>query len=162
MERSSLWLPLFLLLASSLSSAHAQSSVSRDPGWEFGIELIYQLSSDLDFDGGTTASTEDDLGFSATFGYRFNPRLSAEFAFDWANVDYRASLVSAATPAQSLDVRGEYELFAPRASVNFNLLEGDLTPYVTGGIACASATCANGWISATHPDRRVGTSSVST
>lgn len=135
--KRSLWFPLSLLVALPLSSAHAQSGVSREQGWEFGLELIYQLSSDMDFDGGSTVSTEDDLGFSATFGYRFNPRLSAEFAFDWTNVDYRASLASANFPGQSLNVRGEYEMFAPRVNVNFNLLEGDLTPYVNGGIGWA-------------------------
>lgn len=131
------WLAWSLIAAFSLSSAHAQSSVSRDPGWEFGFELIYQLSSDLDFDGGSKVETDDDLGFSAVFGYRFNPRLSAEFQFDWASVDYDASLAPVAAGGPGLNVRGEYEIFAPRVSVNFNLLEGDITPYVMGGIGWA-------------------------
>jgi opacity protein-like surface antigen len=31
-------------------------------------------------------------------------------------------------------VEGEIETWTPRVGVNFNLLEGDLTPYVTGGV----------------------------
>jgi opacity protein-like surface antigen len=136
MQRS-LWFALALLVALPLSSAHAQSRSSRDQGWEFGFELIYQLSSDLDFDGGSSVSTDDDLGFSVNFGYRFNARLAAEFGFDWMSTDYDASLVSTIAPSQRLNVRGEYEMFAPRASLTFNLLEGDITPYVSGGIGWA-------------------------
>jgi opacity protein-like surface antigen len=125
-----------ILLASLVAictPAWAQSS-NRDTGWEYGLDLVYLGSSDLEFQGGSTADVEDDIAVAFIFGYRFNSRLELQFALDYQSVDYDATIQSADIPGLAADVRGEYESFTPRANVNYNFLDGNLTPYVTGGI----------------------------
>ena len=50
--RHRLFFALAALTAVS-SSAWAQSS-GRDPGWEYGLDLVYLDSADLSFKGGST------------------------------------------------------------------------------------------------------------
>jgi opacity protein-like surface antigen len=125
---------LALLLCSGVALA------DRQPGWDFGGELLYQFSQGVDFEGGSKADLEDDLGLALSFTYRFNSRFELLFGIDWNSVDYQADIapapVSPGGPVlgSGFSVEGEVEYWTPRVGVNFNLLEGDLTPYVTGGV----------------------------
>jgi hypothetical protein len=125
---------LALLLCSGVALA------DRQPGWDFGGELLYQFSQDVDFEGGSRANLDDDLGLALSFTYRFNSRFELLFGVDWNSVDYQADIapapVSPGGPivGTGFSVDGELEYWTPRVGVNFNLLEGDLTPYVTGGV----------------------------
>jgi opacity protein-like surface antigen len=110
--------------------AHAD----RGTGWEFGGDLIYQDSEDFDFEGGSSASLDSDIGIALTFGYRFNERLELTFGLDWSTVDYDATIQSGDFPDVQVGVEGDMEAFTPRVGVNFNFLEGDITPYVSGFI----------------------------
>ena len=73
------FIALGLLLCSGAALA------DRQPGWDFGGELLYQFSQDISFDGGSNASLDDDIGIALTFGYRFSPRLELTFGLDWNN-----------------------------------------------------------------------------
>ncbi len=115
------------------TSAHAQGNNSRQPGWEVGLDVIYQDATTLDFDGGSTADLKTDYGLALTFGYRMSPRLELQFALDWARVDYDANLVRQNGSVLKA-TGGDYESFTPRADLNFNFLDQALTPYVAGGI----------------------------
>jgi opacity protein-like surface antigen len=117
-----------LLLCSPLALAE------RGPGWDYGADIIYQSSQDITSDGGSRASLEDDIGIALTFGYRFNSRLELTFGLDWNTVDYdfaMASLIGTVTGS------GEVESWTPSVGVNFNVLEGDITPYITGSVGWA-------------------------
>ena len=128
---------LALLLCASTALAE------RQPGWDFGGEVLYQFSQDVDFEGGSKAQLDDDLGLALSFTYRFNSRLELLFGVDWNSIDYNADIapapVSPGGPVvgNGFSVEGTIEYWTPRVGVNFNLLEGDLTPYVTGGIGWA-------------------------
>src|SRR5688572_33438767 len=52
------FITLGLLLCSGAALA------DRQPGWDFGGELLYQFSQDIDFEGGSDASLEDDVGIA--------------------------------------------------------------------------------------------------
>ena len=112
----------------------------RQPGWDFGGELLYQFSQDVDFEGGSKADLDDDLGLALSFTYRFNSRLELLFGLDWNSYDYSADIAPAPTSpggpivGTGFSIDGEIETWTPRVGVNFNLLQGDLTPYVTGGV----------------------------
>jgi opacity protein-like surface antigen len=112
----------------------------RQPGWDFGGELLYQFSSDVDFEGGSKAELDDDLGLALSFTYRFNSRFELLFGLDWNSVDYDADIapapISPGGPivGQGFSAQGSIEYWTPRVGLNLNLLEGDLTPYVTGGV----------------------------
>ena len=59
------------------AGANAQS---RGEGWEFGADLLYQNSQDVDFDGGTSVEFDSDIGISLYAGYRFSERLEVQMA----------------------------------------------------------------------------------
>ena len=115
------------------------ASADRDPGWEFGADVIYQLSQDVDFKGGSSASLDDDFGLTVNFGYRFSEKLELQFALDWSDVDYDATLQTTSNtnppiPTGEVRVSGSYEAFTPRASLHYNFLDGPITPFVKAGI----------------------------
>jgi opacity protein-like surface antigen len=116
----------------------------RGPGWDFGGEVIYQGSKNVDFKGGSKASIDDDLGLALTFAYRFNERFELMFGLDWNNVDYDFN-IRPDTGGLSFQGHGTLESWAPRVGLNVNILKGDLTPYVTGGVGWA-------WIDTNIPD----------
>lgn len=124
---------LCLLAASLLATAQAQSD-KRGPGWDFGADVIYQDSTDLTFEGGSSLALDDDLGVALTFGYRFNSRFELAFALDWQSMDYEATLQSGLLPGVSIDVSGDMESFTPRVWGNYNFIDGPLTPFVNAGI----------------------------
>jgi opacity protein-like surface antigen len=111
-------------------AAHAD----RDTGWEFGGELIYQDSQDISGDNGSAAALDDDIGLALTFGYRVNGNLEVQFGIDWNTVDYTANLVSEDFPNLEVGVDGELESFTTRVGVNYNFIDGPITPYVNGTI----------------------------
>lgn len=117
-----------------LALASPAVAENRAQGWEIGLDLLYQDSTDISFEGGSSASIEDDIGLAVTFGYRFNPRLEIQFDLDWAVVDYDVTIQSAIAPGVQFQGRGEIESFTPRIGVSFNFLESDLTPYVNGTV----------------------------
>lgn len=119
-------------LVAVCSSWSLAAYADRDTGWEFGGELIYQDSQDISGDNGSTAAIDSDVGLALTFGYRMNERLEFQFGIDWNTMDYTAFLVSEDFPGLSATVDGELESFTPRVGVNFNFMEGPITPYVNG------------------------------
>jgi len=112
----------------------AAARAERQPGWDFGAELLYQFSHDIDFKGGSSASLDDDLGIALTFGYRLNPRLEVLFGLDWNKIDYKVNVANGTAGGVGFSANGDLEAFTPRIGLNFNILEGDLTPYVSGSV----------------------------
>lgn len=107
----------------------------REPGWDFGGEVIYQFSHDIHFEGGSFAALDDDIGLALSFGYRFTPRLELLIGVDWNVVDYSIDVAPGdAAAGLGFSGTGEVEYWNPRVGLNFNFLEGDLTPYVTGTV----------------------------
>lgn len=110
-------------------------AADRQPGWEFGADLLFQDSIDVSFDGGSRASLEDDFGIALSFGYRFNERLELTLGLDWNRIDYDITIAPGDALAEpGFIASGDLESFTPRVGVNFNIVEGDVTPYVTGGL----------------------------
>jgi opacity protein-like surface antigen len=122
-----------MLSLALVPAAFAQSD--RSGKWEFFLDLNYQDSYSMDFEGGSVADAESDLGFSIGGNYHINNRFQIQFSLDWVNLDYDATIQSGDVPPNpSFDVRGEMEVFTPRVNGVLNILEGPLTPYVSAGI----------------------------
>lgn len=119
---------LFLPLA-----AHAE----RGQGWDFGADLTFQTSQDINFKGGSTAALDDDFSIALAFGYRFGNRLELTFGLDWNTVDYTVNVASAVPGGLGFRSSGDLESFTPRVGLNFNFMEGDFTPYVSGSVGWA-------------------------
>jgi opacity protein-like surface antigen len=126
----------------------AAQAQSRDPGWEFGGDVIYQDSSDVGFNGGTKINFDGAWGLDLVFAYRLNDRFELTFGLDWAQVDYDANLVSATNPALGFGISGDMESFTGKAGVNFNFMEGPITPYVTGSVGWT-------WVDTNIPNSQV-------
>ncbi len=112
----------------------AAQTPAREPGFDFGVDVVYQLSDEADFEGGSTLEFDDDIGLALLFGYRFTSKFELQFALDWNDVDYSGVLQSADVPTLSATIRGELESFTPRINAAYNFMDAPLTPYVTGGI----------------------------
>src|SRR5690348_7065131 len=128
-------------LAAVCSAWSLAAYADRDTGWEFGGELIYQDSTEFTADHDAAASLDSDVGIALTFGYRFNEKLELTFGVDWNNVDYDATVVADGVPlipnGTEVSVSGELEAFTPRVGVNFNFIDGPVTPYVSAMIGYA-------------------------
>ena len=95
------------------------------------------VDQDVDFDGGSKLSIEDDVGLGLIFGYRFSSKLELQFGLDWNSVDYHGTLQSASFPGVTASVKGEMETFTPRVNAVWNFRDAPVTPYVSGGIGWA-------------------------
>ena len=115
----------------------AQQTSTREPGWEFGADAIYQFSKGVDFEGGSRLNLHDDFGVGLLFGYRFNPRWELQFALDWSSVNYDGTLQSQSFPGLSAGIHGDMETFVPRINGVCNFMDGPITPYITGGVGWA-------------------------
>jgi len=124
---------IFCGIAAAVFASSAALADTRDPGWDFGLDVIYQDSADIDFKGGSTASLDSDWGLAVVFGYRFNPHLELGFSLDWQSIDYDAVLQSGTSPDVTIGVSGDLDAVTPRVYVNYNILDGAFTPYVTAG-----------------------------
>ncbi len=129
--------PMIVWAAGLCLASAGASAQSRDTGWEFGGDVVFQTSQDVEFDDGGTTEFDDDIGISLFAGYRMSPRLEFQFGLDWSTVDYDATFTPPNFPGLSVDISADIEAFTPFAKVNFNFLEGPITPFVTGGIGWA-------------------------
>src|SRR5688572_17998557 len=120
-----------ILVASLSTAVHAQAT--RETGWEFGFDGVYQDPVEHSFEGGSSADFHEDFGLSAYFAYRFNERLEVQFGLDWAVVDYDVTIQSADRPDLRFSGDGEIESFTPKFAINFNLLKGAITPFLSAG-----------------------------
>ena len=129
-------LPVAVAVVLIPSFAAAQGG-TREAGWDFGVDAIYQFSKTINFDGGSRLSLDDDLGAGLTFGYRFNSQFELQFGLDWNSVDYHGTLQSSNLPGLSASVNGDMETFTPQLNAVWNFMDSPLTPFVTGGIGWA-------------------------
>jgi opacity protein-like surface antigen len=130
-------LPVVVLAALLVPSLAAAQGGTREAGWDFGVDAVYQFSKSVNFEGGSRLNLEDDLGAALTIGYRFNSQLELQFGLDWNNVDYKGTLQSASFPGLNASVNGDMETFSPRVNAVWNFRDAPITPYVTGGIGWA-------------------------
>jgi opacity protein-like surface antigen len=125
----------YLRIAAALLLFSSAAMADRDTGWDYGADVIYSFAQDIGFDGGSKADIDDDLGLALSFGYRFSSRLELLFSLDWNNSDYDLHVAPGDSAAgNGFNATGEIESWTPRVGINFNLLEGPLTPYVTGAV----------------------------
>ncbi|MEJ2513806.1 MAG: outer membrane beta-barrel protein [Gammaproteobacteria bacterium] len=113
-----------------------QPTTMRMDRWEFYFQTRLAMGETLDFDGGTTIRTDDDLGFGFGFGYNFTEQfsLAGEFAFN--AVDYDGTLASGDDPPASPErIRGTVDTSSMQLVGTWHLTQGrPWTPYLNAGI----------------------------
>ena len=119
-----------IVLGAGVSLAQAQSSMAYKE--DFGIDLIYQGSHRMSFNGGSEVNLKDDLGFALTYTYRFTPNfdLQTGIDFQWLSDDVTVQSDS----GQSFKSSGSVHMFTPHIDGIYNFLPGHFTPYVSAGL----------------------------
>lgn len=128
-------------LAAAVFSQAAIAQTFEVPGrgiraerWEAYGGLRALFSETVDFEGGSTLDSDDDMGFVFGFGYNFNEHLLVSGEFGWNTVSYDGVIRSADTPGVTDSLSGEFDTGSMGAGVTWNLLESRLTPYASAGI----------------------------
>jgi opacity protein-like surface antigen len=136
-EETAMKVLYFLTLASLGVLGSHVALADREPGWDYGADIIYQDSQDISFTGGSSVSLDNDVGIALAFGYRFNERFELTFGLDWNTVDYDFDVASGSMGILGFSGSGDLESWTPSIGLNVNILEGDFTPYVNGSVGWA-------------------------
>lgn len=127
-----------VLVFSVASSAVGQSMffapVDRAKSLEFSVQTRYVGEGEFGQSGGSTLSTEDDLGLGFTVGYYLNDRINVGCFFAWRTVDYSAHIVA---PEHTFDFAEWMDTGSAGVSATVNLLKTRFTPYVQGAVGWA-------------------------
>jgi hypothetical protein len=120
------------LVAVAVVALPAQAQTTRGGKSEFYIAPVFTDGKSYNFEGGSNART--DTGFGLTFGYAFNfdQKKSLGIEFVWADQDYRANIVG--DNGNTVSVNGSLETWTVRFLGTYNFMEGNFTPFVTGGL----------------------------
>jgi len=105
--------------------------------WEGSVGLVQSSSTDVDFEGGTTAEVESSLGFNAGFGYHFTDQLRFGSTFTFDQKDYSGEVASDDPDVAALPITGSIDTMSLMLDVAYTFLTGPVTPYVVGGIGWA-------------------------
>lgn len=125
-----------LFIAALLAAASVQAQSTRGNKSEFYLAPVFTDSKNYTFEGGSTART--DTGYGLTLGYAFNfdQHTSLGIEVSWADADYKATVQPG--PSNSLnnatDIRGTLETWTVRFLGNYYFMEGNFTPFITGGL----------------------------
>jgi hypothetical protein len=122
---------LFLITA-LLAAAPAQAQSTRGGKSEFYLAPVFTDGKNYTFEGGSSAKT--DTGYGLTLGYAFNfdQHKSAGIEVVWGSQDYRATV--AGSDGSRANVNGSLDTWTVRFLGTYNLMAGNFTPFVTGGL----------------------------
>jgi hypothetical protein len=120
-------------LALALAALPAQAQSTRGGKSEFYIAPGMTSGENYTFEGGSNAKT--DTGYSLTLGYAFNfdQHKSLGIEFGWGSQDYRATVIGD-NGTRRADVTGSLDTWTVRFLGTYNFMEGNFTPFVTGGL----------------------------
>jgi opacity protein-like surface antigen len=116
----------------TLSQAVSAQSADREGRWETRLGAVFQNSTDVDFEGGTTADIESGTGLRFGMAYHYTDNLEIGVNIGLDQADYKADLVL--DSGNFAAVRGELEYSTLMVDGTWNLMSGPFTPFVTGGI----------------------------
>jgi outer membrane protein assembly factor BamD len=103
--------------------------------WEATVGVVSSGSTDIEFEGGTTATIDSSVGFIAGAGYHFTDRLRFGSTFTFDQKDYSAEVVG--DQADPYPIEGSLDTMSLMLDVAYTFLTGPLTPYVAGGVGWA-------------------------
>jgi opacity protein-like surface antigen len=124
-----------VLLAFLLASAAAQAQSTRGGKSEFYLGLLFTDGESFSFDGGSSAKTDTGNGLTLGYAYNFDQKRSLGVDFAWSNIDYRANVQPGPGNGNTAgNVNGTIETWTVRFNGTYHFLEGNFTPFVTGGL----------------------------
>lgn len=110
-------------------------SADREGTWESRIDIVYQNSSDWDFEGGTTADIDSDTSLLLGLGYHLSDQLELGGNITFGQTDYDADIATDLNgdevPDGAIAVSGEYEHTTLMFDATWNFMTGDFSPFVS-------------------------------
>jgi opacity protein-like surface antigen len=129
---------LTVLACMALVAPAAAQAAGREGSWETTFGVVFQNSSDADFQGGTKAEFDSDTSFVFGLGYHYTDNLEFGGRLGLGTTDYEASIVTDAdgdgSQDGSVDVRGDLESTTLLLDATWNFMSGPFSPFVTGAI----------------------------
>jgi len=124
---------LFLLLLLGPATALAQNY--RKEQWEFYFTPVFTDSKNYSFSGGTTVKQDTGYGFGFGIAKNLSPHLEVGGDLNWGSANYRATVQPGANnTGREQTLNGYIETYTVRFNGTYNLLEGNFTPFLTGGL----------------------------
>jgi len=112
--------------------ASAQELSRRGRQWEISLDGRYTGARDVDAGGGSKLEIEDDLGWGFGFDFNINRNFSLGAGFTWRSASYVATIVDADDPSITEKIPSQFDMSTFGIRGNWNVLNGPLTPYVSG------------------------------
>ena len=137
----------------ALAPAAFAQSADRAGTWETRLDIVYQNSSDWDFNGGTTADIDSDTSFLIGVGYHLSDNLELGGNITFGQTDYSADIVGDEI-GEIFGVTGEYEYTSLLFDATWNFLPGAFSPFVSASAGwswkrnrrpSASGHCSASW-----------------
>ena len=125
-------IPIILLVLAVLVCAGSADAQDREGRWEFALGLSYQLSTGLDFEGGSTIETDNDFGFITDFGYNFTDNVAVTFGLQYTGIGYDADVFT--QEGEEFGISGTYDSWVFASNLIYNFSAGPVTPYIGAGI----------------------------
>jgi len=129
---------LTVLACMALVAPAAAQAAGREGSWETTFGVVFQNSSDADFQGGTKAEFDSDTSFVFGLGYHYTDNLEFGGRLGLGTTDYEASIVTDSdgdgSQDGSVDVRGDLESTTLLLDATWNFMSGPISPFETGAI----------------------------
>jgi outer membrane assembly lipoprotein YfiO len=109
----------------------------RRDRYEFTLQPRYVATKEIGAEGGSTLELDPALGFGAGFGYNFTNKFALHLDASWTRSDYQAKISTTNTggiPTGTTTVSGVLDTTTVALNLSYYLLDGPLTPFLTGGI----------------------------
>jgi len=114
------------------SVALAQNYGSREGRLEGSFLVNYQVGQDESFEGGAALDIDDSMGWGFSFGWNWTSKVNLSYSFMVNKPDYSAVIVPEGEAPQTVD--HELSKYSHHFNGTYHFLDGDITPFVTGGI----------------------------
>lgn len=101
--------------------------------WETRLGVNYLNTSDIDFDGGTTAEFDSSVGFMVGIGYDLSDHFEVGANFTYYERDYEAD-IAGDVPGEVFPVSGGIDSMGAMFDLTYNMMTGPFTPFLTTGV----------------------------
>ena len=127
---------LTALLIPCLAQAQKPSSwvPTREGKWEFSMQTRYTTSAEFAGQGDSKLNLDDDLGWGFGVNYHLNKKFNLGMLFSWRSIGYRATGIDGIDPGTTIEYSNNLSISTVALTGDWNILEGPITPYVSGGI----------------------------
>src|SRR5688572_11159550 len=126
---------LLLILTGLLLAAPAHAQSTRGGKGEFYLSPVFTDGKSYNFEGGSNASTDTGFGFTLGYAFNFDQKKALGVEFAWSDQDYVANVQGhSSNLGNSGTIRGTLETWTVRFLGTYHFMEGNFTPFVTGGL----------------------------